>query len=105
VREAFGVGGKGGDKRPPSMLEDVRSAAEVYVGGRQPHERAVMVLVVVPRKLHRADIVRVLVAAEAIGEFGSVLQRLEVRFAEGVVVRHMVSVQPCPSLTTGSLVV
>ena len=62
------------------------SEAVVHVVRRVQTERRVMVLGVVPGEELGAELASVLDAAEAYGERGPVLQRLELCLGEGVVV-------------------
>jgi uncharacterized protein (DUF1499 family) len=63
--------------------------AVVDVVWRQVHERAVVMLVVVPVDQVVRTAARVLKAPEVTRELRPVLERLELRLAEGVVVRYV----------------
>src|SRR5579872_6140818 len=69
--------------------------AVVHLPRREQAERTVVVFMVVPVEQVAGAAACVLGAAEAIGEFRAVLQRLEVRLAEWVVIRY---VRPTVSL-------
>jgi hypothetical protein len=65
--------------------------ADICIGGASPHQAdaAVTVLVVVPAEKALAMRAGVLDRVEALGELGSILQRLELRLRVRIVVRDI----------------
>ena len=63
--------------------------ADVDDGGRQEADRAMTMFVVVPGEEHLPERTAILDRAESLGKLGTVLERLEVRFREGVIVGNM----------------
>src|ERR1700758_794882 len=87
--EAFRVGGVGGTEHTGPLLGDDFGGAVVNVGGRVKCQPGVAMLIVVPREEVLAVGTRRLDRGEPAGEVGPVLQRLELRLAERVVVRDV----------------
>ena len=86
VHEALGMGRVGGHEHLLPLRADRGGLAEVHDGGREKSQAAVTVLVVVPGEEALAERAPVFERAEAIRELRTVLQGLELRFRERVVV-------------------
>ena len=84
--EAFRVGGVRGIEHAGPLLAGDFGGAVVNVGGRVKCQPGVAMLIVVPREEVLAVHARRLDRGEPAGEVGPVLQRLELRLAERVVV-------------------
>ena len=84
--ETRGVCEEGSIQGVPALGEDGRDLAPMDLGGRAEADAAVVVLLVVPVEEAAQEAQAVLVRAEAIGKFRAVLQGLELRFGERVVV-------------------
>ena len=86
--EALGMGGVRGGEHAGARLDPLLGQPVVDVVGREQAEADVAVLGVVPGEEVLAVGARVLDRAEAVGEIGPVLERLELRLGERVVVRR-----------------
>src|SRR5580693_7120023 len=89
TREAFRVREKRGAEDCAATVDRLRREAVVHVVRRAETERAVAVLAVVPVEEGAAVVTRVLDVREAVGEAGAILERLEVRLRERVIVRDV----------------
>ena len=79
--EAVGAVGVGGGEHLLPAPDHLGRAAEVDLAGGEQPDAAVPVLGVVPREELAAEVLRLLDAAEAAGETGVVLDRLELRLS------------------------
>src|SRR3546814_25750 len=87
--ESFGTCGVGGIEDDLAGGSDLVGAAVVNVGGGVEPDAGVAVVVVVVLEERVAERPGVVEAGEALRERRRVLQRLELGFAEGVVVAHV----------------
>ena len=84
--EAFGIDAESVIKGPLSGGMDVVGLAVVDLVGRHETDPSMVVVLIVPGEEAAAEVLGVLNAAEALGEFGLVFEGLEVGFGERVVV-------------------
>ncbi len=84
--EAFGIGAEGVIEGPLSGGVDIVGLAVVDLVGRHETDPGMVVVLIVPGEEAAAEVLGVLNAAEARGEFGLVFEGLEVGFGERVVV-------------------
>ena len=84
VDEAGGVGCACVVEHLLALGDDGVGEPVVHLVGREKRERAVVVVVVVPAQQRPEGRARVLDTAEALGQLGAVLERLEVRLREGL---------------------
>ena len=87
--EAFGVGGVGGLEDDLASLADLIRLTVVEHGRGEQADAGVVVVVVVPSEEATAEAQGVLVALEAVREFGNVFEGFELAFGERVVIGHM----------------
>ena len=85
--KAVGPGGVGGGEHILPLPDHLGRPAEVDLPGREQADPAMPVPGVVPREELAAEVLRLLDVAEAAGEAGVVLDRLELRLRVRVVVR------------------
>ena len=86
MHESFGVCGVGGVEHTGAFVADDGGGAVVHVGGNVQAEPGMAVFVVVPAEEDLAVAAGGLDRVEPVWEVGPVLQRLELCFAERVVV-------------------
>ena len=87
--EAFGMTGPGGLKGPPALLQHALGSIVMHVVRGEHRDPAMAMFGVVPREERSAEGDRGGDVVEAAREAGVVLQGLELRLGEGVVVGHL----------------
>src|ERR1700680_3937391 len=87
--EALGMRRVGGGEDVLPMRAHRSGPAEVDNGGREEAEPAVTALVVVPAKKVLPERAAILDRSESFRKLGTVLERLELRFRERIVVGHL----------------
>ena len=85
--ESFWMRGVGRGQNIRALRAHDFGAAVMNVSRRVQASAGVTVVVVVPGKEALTETVRILLGPEAVGELGPVLERLELRLAEGIVIR------------------
>ena len=91
--EAFGMTGPGGLKGPPALLQHALGSIVMHVVRGEHRDPAMAMFGVVPREERSAEGDRGGDVVEAAREAGVVLQGLELRLGEGVVVGHLRAAQ------------